>query len=199
MVPAIFMDRDGTVSYEVGYVNHPDRYDIIPGSARAIAKINSSAFLAVVITNQAGVARGYFKEEIILQVHEKLKKLLAGEGAHLDGIYYCPHHPDVGESPYRQQCNCRKPGPGLILKAQKELDIDLSRSYIIGDSIKDIEAGSNAGVKGIMVLTGYGKGEYEYNSEKWKVKPVHVAADLLEAVHWILSQEKSKKRARKAK
>ena len=189
MLPAIFMDRDGTVSYEVGYVNHPDRYDIMPGSAEAIARINFAGFLAVVITNQAGVARGYFKEELIVQVHEKLKRLIAEKAAHLDGIYYCPHHPEVGEPPYRQRCNCRKPAPGLLLKAQKDLNIDLSRSYIIGDSIKDIETGFNAGVKSVLVLTGYGKGEYEYGSECWKQKPLHVAQNLQEAVSWILARE----------
>ncbi|MEW5807229.1 MAG: D-glycero-beta-D-manno-heptose 1,7-bisphosphate 7-phosphatase [Acidobacteriota bacterium] len=187
MRPAIFMDRDGTVSYEVGYVNHPERYDIMPGSAEAIAKINSSGYLAIVITNQAGVARGYFREEMINAIHEKLKKLLAEKGARLDGIYYCPHHPDVGDPPYRQRCCCRKPEPGMLLQAQKELDIDLSRSYIIGDSIKDIQTGANAGVRGILVLTGYGKGEFEYGSDKWKVKPIHVAENLLDAVKWVLS------------
>ncbi len=189
MTPAIFMDRDGTVSYEVGYVNHLDRYAIMPGTAEAIAKINASGFLAVVITNQAGVARGYFKEELIGRVHEKLKRLLAVKGAHLDGIYYCPHHPDVGDPPYRQRCTCRKPEPGMIITAQKDLNIDLSASYIIGDSIKDIETGINAGVKGILLLTGYGRGEYEYASERWKVRPIHIAEDLSDAVDWILQRE----------
>ncbi len=189
MTRAIFMDRDGTVSYEVGYVNHLDRYEIMAGSAEAIAKINSSNFLAVVITNQAGVARGYFKEELVAKVHEKLKRLLAAKGAHLDGIYYCPHHPDVGEPPYRQRCSCRKPEPGMILRAQKDLDIDLSGSYIIGDSIKDIQTGINAGVRGILLLTGYGRGEYEHASEGWTVRPIHIAENLADAVDWILERE----------
>ncbi len=186
---AIFLDRDGTVSYEVGYVNHPSRYDIMPGSAGAIKKINQSDFLAVLVTNQAGVARGYFTEELILKVHDKLKKLLAEEKAYLDALYYCPHHPDMGEAPYRQDCDCRKPKPGLLQKAEKELHIDLSRSYIIGDSIKDIVTGFRVNMPGVLVLTGYGKGEYEYHSSKWNVHPVHVADDLTAAVNWILSRE----------
>ncbi len=186
---AIFLDRDGTVSYEVGYVNHPSRYDIMPGSVDAIKKINQSEFLAVLVTNQAGVARGYFKEELILKVHEKLENLLSEKNAYLDAIYYCPHHPELGEPPYRMNCNCRKPKPGLLMRAQKDLNIDLSKSYIIGDSIKDIETGFNAGVPGILVLTGYGKGEYEYHSSGWNIHPVHIAGDLMAAVNWILSKE----------
>ncbi len=186
---AIFLDRDGTVSYEVGYVNHPSRYDIMPGSAEAIRKINQSDFLAVLVTNQAGVARGYFKEELIMKVHAKLKKLLSEKNAFLDAIYYCPHHPEVGESPYRKNCDCRKPKPGLLQKAEKDLHIDLSRSYIIGDSIKDIETGFRVGMPGVLVLTGYGKGEYEYHSSKWSVRPIHIADNLTAAVNWILSRE----------
>jgi D-glycero-D-manno-heptose 1,7-bisphosphate phosphatase len=186
---AIFLDRDGTVSYEVGYVNHPSRYDIMPGSAEAIKKINQSNFLAVLITNQAGVARGYFTEELILEVHDKLKKLLSEKNAFLDALYYCPHHPEVGESPYRKDCDCRKPKPGLLREAEKKFHIDLSRSYIIGDSIKDIETGSRVSMPGVLVLTGYGKGEYEYHSSKWNVHPVHVADNLTAAVNWILSRE----------
>lgn len=187
---AIFLDRDGTICYEVGYVNHPSRCKIMPGSAAAIRKINQSDFLAVIITNQAGVARGYFEEDLISKVHEKLKGLLSNDNAYLDAIYYCPHHPEVGVAPYRKNCDCRKPKPGLLRRAQQDLNIDLSRSYIIGDSIKDIETGFQAGVPGILVLTGYGMGEYEYHSSKWNVHPVHIADDLMAAVNWILSQER---------
>ena len=186
---AIFLDRDGTVSYEVGYVNHLSRYDIMPGSADAIRKINQSDFLAILVTNQAGVARGYFKEELIVKVHEKLQNILSDRDAYLDAIYYCSHHPEVGEPPYRKNCDCRKPKPGLIKRAQKEFHIDLSKSYIIGDSIKDIETGFTVSLPGILVLTGYGKGEYEYHSSEWSIRPVHVAEDLMAAVNWIFSKE----------
>ena len=120
---------------------------------------------------------------------KKLKKLLSEENAFLDAIYYCPHHPEVGESPYRKNCDCRKPKPGLLQKAEKDLHIDLSRSYIIGDSIKDIETGFRVGMPGVLVLTGYGKGEYEYHSSKWSVRPIHIADNLTAAVNWILSRE----------
>lgn len=187
---AIFLDRDGTVSYEVGYVNHPSRYDIMPGTVEAIRKINQSEFLAIVVTNQAGVARGYFQEGLILEIHEKLRKLLSDKGAFLDAIYYCPHHPEVGDPAYRKECDCRKPKPGLLQKAQQDLQIDLTRSYIIGDSIKDVEAGHRVGMPGILVLTGYGRGEQEYHSSKWSVRPIHIADDLKAAVDWILSRER---------
>jgi D-glycero-D-manno-heptose 1,7-bisphosphate phosphatase len=114
---------------------------------------------------------------------------LKEDGAHLDGIYYCPHHPDVGAPPYRQKCRCRKPEPGLIEEAVKELNLDLKSSYMIGDRGVDIEFAHRVGAKGILVLTGYGKGEWEYWGRHWKEKPDHVAQDLFEAVQWILLQE----------
>jgi len=142
-----------------------------------------------VVTNQSGVARGYFPESLIHQVHQKMKKLLENEEAHLDGIYYCPHHPDIGVPPYRQKCRCRKPATGMIEEAMKELALDLSQSYMVGDRGVDIEFAHHIGAKAILVLTGYGKGEWEYSGAQWKVKPDHVAQDLFEAVQWILQQE----------
>jgi D-glycero-D-manno-heptose 1,7-bisphosphate phosphatase len=187
--PVVFLDRDGTINEEVGYVNHLDRFILLPRAGEAIRLLNQHHLRAVVLTNQSGVARGYFPESLIHQVHEKLKNLLKEEGAFLDGIYYCPHHPTAGNPPYRQRCRCRKPETGLIEKALEELNLDLSHSYMIGDRGLDIEFGHPLGVKGILVLTGYGKGEWEYLKENWKVQPVHVAPDLYEAVQWILLQE----------
>ncbi len=183
------MDRDGTINREVGYINHPSRLELIPSAAEAIQAMNKSAFLAVVVTNQAGVAREYFGEALVRVLHQKLKSLLASEHAFLDGIYYCPHHPDVGKPPYRQSCSCRKPKPGLIEQASRELSIDCARSYMIGDKPSDMELAHNAGVKGVFVLTGYGLGEHEYHSGRWAVEPLHVAENLLTATQWILSQE----------
>ena len=114
------------------------------------------------------------------------------EGAHLDGIYYCPHHPDVGEPPYRQKCRCRKPATGLVEDAVRELDIDLSKSYMVGDRRADIEFAHRIGIKGILVLTGYGKGEWEYSKNKWEGSPDYIAPDLYDAVHWIFKQEGEK-------
>jgi D-glycero-D-manno-heptose 1,7-bisphosphate phosphatase len=186
---AVFFDRDGTINEEVGYVNHIERFNPLPRVGQAIRLLNQHGWKTVVITNQSGVARGYFPESLIHQVHQKMKDLLKGEGAYLDGIYYCPHHPDVGEPPYRQKCRCRKPETGLIEKAVEELDLDPSQSYMIGDRGVDIAFGHRIGAKGILVLTGYGKGEWEYLRGQWKVMPNHVAPDLYEAVQWILKEE----------
>lgn len=189
---AVFLDRDGTVNEEMGYLNHIERFTLLPRVAQAIRLLNQHEFKTVVITNQSGVARGYFPESLIHLVHKKMEKLLSMEGAHLDGIYYCPHHPDVGNPPYRQRCRCRKPETGLVEDAVRELDLDCSQSYLIGDRGVDIEFGHLIGARGILVLTGYGKGEWEYFRDQWKVKPDHVASDLYEAVQWILLQESIK-------
>jgi D-glycero-D-manno-heptose 1,7-bisphosphate phosphatase len=194
---AIFIDRDGTISEEVGYVNHVSRYRVFPFSAEAIKLINDSPLKAVLVTNQAGVARGYFKEEIIGQVHSKLAEELGNHGAKLDAIYYCPHHPSVGEPPYRQDCNCRKPKPGLLENAAKDLSIDLHKSYMIGDRYSDVKLAHSVGARGVLVLTGYGRGEFEYQREEWAREPDHIAEDLLAAVKWILASETIRPDAKK--
>jgi len=186
------MDRDGTINEEMGYVNHLERFVLFPRAGQAIRLLNQNEIKAVVVTNQSGVAKGYFSESLVHLVHQKMQELLRKEGAYLDGIYYCPHHPDVGEPPYRQRCRCRKPQTGLVEAAVRELDIDLSRSYMIGDRGVDIEFGHLIGAKGILVLTGYGKGEWEYHREQWKAKPDYVAQDVYEAIQWILHQESLK-------
>ncbi len=187
---AVFIDRDGTMSEEVGYVNHLSRFKLLTNTASAIKLLNDAGVLAVVATNQAGVARGYFEESMIARVHEKLRAELACNNAKLDAIYYCPHHPSVGKPPYRADCNCRKPKPGMILKAKDELGIALDLSYMVGDKISDIEFGQKLGLKSVMVMTGYGIGEYEHQRQDWKVTPDFMAADLLEAVKWILDDIK---------
>lgn len=188
---AVVMDRDGTICDEVGYVNHVSRIRLLPRSAAAIRLAHGAGFKTVVTTNQAGVARGYFAEELIERTHEKMRELLATEGAAVDAIYYCPHHPEAGEPPYRKDCDCRKPRPGMLLRARDELGIDLARSYVIGDSMRDIEAGRAAGAVTILVLTGYGRGEYEHRSSGWRTRPDRIVDDLMDAVEWILSREKT--------
>jgi D-glycero-D-manno-heptose 1,7-bisphosphate phosphatase len=188
MEKAIFMDRDGTISKEVGYVNHLSRFSLIDRAADAIKLINGSDFLAVAVTNQAGVARGYFKEDLILKVHDRMETLLNEKGSYLDAIYYCPHHPEVGEEPYRKACDCRKPNTGMLEAAREDLDVDLTRSFMIGDKLSDVQLAHRVGGKGVMVLTGYGRGEYEALSEEDKKIPDHVAEDLYDAVKWILDQ-----------
>ena len=189
---AIFMDRDGTVCEEVGYVNHVDRIRLLPRSAAAIKAANDAGYQTVVVTNQAGVARGYFAESLVDDVHDRVRELLAEQGARLDGIYFCPHHPEVGPPPYRKECTCRKPRPGMLERARDEMGIDLGASYMVGDSAKDLGAGHRAGTTNVLVLTGYGKGELEHQSHAWSVQPDHVAADLQDAITWILDREASR-------
>lgn len=183
---AVFLDRDGTINEEVGYVNHPSRLWLLPGVASAIKRLNEREIYVIVATNQSGVARGYFDEELVKVVHQKMEELLAAEGARIDRIYYCPHHPTIGPPEYRRECECRKPRIGMIKKAVAELDIDLQKSYSIGDRIKDICFGHNAGLKSILLLTGFGRGEYEFQRHKWKETPEFIAENLMEAVEWIL-------------
>lgn len=186
---AVFLDRDGTINEEMGYVNHIDRFVLLPGVAAAIRRINESGLRAVVVTNQSGAARGYFPMELIDMVHQKMTGLLKEEGAFLDGIYTCTHAPpSEGKS---GGCDCRKPGIGLMKQAAQDLNLDLQRSYVVGDRFKDIEMAHNAGAKAILVLTGYGKGEIEYIEPTCKVKPDHVAKDLTAAVDWILTDASS--------
>ena len=187
---AVFLDRDGTINEEMGYMNHLDRFVLLPGAAAAIRSINESGLKAVVVTNQSGAARGYFLEELIDQVHRKMRDLLEEEGAFLDGIYTCTHAPpSKGES---GGCGCRKPKIGLMKQAAQELNLDLEKSYVVGDRFKDVEMARNAGAKAILVLTGYGKGELEFLGPSSKVQADFVAEDLAEAVEWILSDMSGK-------
>ncbi|MGD8376623.1 MAG: HAD family hydrolase [Acidobacteriota bacterium] len=185
----VFMDRDGTVSQEVGYMVHLDRYALLPRSVAAIRRINAAGMGAFVATNQSGVARGLFSEDLVRAVHRRLEEWLAEGGARLDGIYYCPHHPREGEGPWSIGCDCRKPRPGMLRRAAAEHDIDLSRSYMIGDTGRDLGAGAAAGATPILVLTGYGRGELEHLRHRWTAEPAFIAEDLAEAVGWILERE----------
>jgi len=184
--PAIFLDRDGTLSHEVGYVNHPSRFRLYPWSVDAVRAINRAGWLAVLVTNQAGVARGYFPEKVVHQVMDKLQKAMASGGAHLDEVYVCLHHPTLGEPPYRMDCDCRKPRPGLLRRAESELGADLSRSWVVGDRQGDLQVAWNAGARGALVKTGYGRGELEHLAPGWERPPDLVAAHVLEAVEQIL-------------
>ncbi len=186
---AVFFDRDGTLTEEVGYVNHPDRLALIPGAAEAIALLNRAGVPAILATNQAGVARGYFTEDMVLRVLQRLEDLLARLGAHLDALYYCPHHPSVGPDPYRRTCDCRKPKPGMLLRGAEAFGLDLARCYVVGDKISDVSFARSAGARGVLVLTGYGRGEHAFQQDRWTVTPDHVAEDAFDAVRWILARE----------
>ena len=190
------MDRDGCLIEEMGYINHPSRVRMLPRTPEAIARLNAAGIAAVMATNQAGIARGYFSNETLAAVNAELERQLGALGARLDALYVCTHHPTAGEPPYRQTCECRKPKPGLLLRAAAELGVDLSRSIMVGDKPSDVEAGQAAGAATVLVLTGYGRGEWEYRRHEWTVKPDHVAEDLFDAVEWAMARIGAGKSAR---
>ncbi|MDO4627456.1 MAG: D-glycero-beta-D-manno-heptose 1,7-bisphosphate 7-phosphatase [Pasteurellaceae bacterium] len=154
MKKAIFLDRDGTINIDYGYVHHIDDFQFIEGSIDALAQLKQMGYLLVLVTNQSGIARGYFSEQQFLQLTEWMDWSLADRGVDFDGIYYCPHHPD-GKGEFRQDCDCRKPKAGMLLQAMQELDIDPQQSFMVGDKIEDLQAGKAAQVKyTILVRTG---------------------------------------------
>ncbi|HUT69329.1 MAG TPA: HAD family hydrolase [Desulfatiglandales bacterium] len=191
MKPAVFIDRDGTINEQRGYINHISRFILLPGVGQAIYLLNKNDYHVVVASNQSGVAQGYFPVELVHETHELMKRELIKDNAYLDGVYFCPHHPNGIVSGYNKQCTCRKPGTGLIEKVKSDLEIDMDRSYVIGDRWLDIEFAYKAGLPGILVLTGYGRGDLEYVIPRKKTKPVFVAEDLLRAVTWLLKQDRS--------
>ncbi len=186
---AVFLDRDGTICEEVGYLNSVEQMRLIPRSAEAIRRLNEYGFKVVVITNQSGVARGLIPEQNLADIHAEMVRQLREKKAFLDGIYYCPHHPVEGNPPYLQECNCRKPATGLLEKAALELGIDLSSSYMVGDHFSDVECGKRIRAKTVLLLTGHGRQALERQRE-WPFQPDHIAFDLYEAVDWILQQER---------
>lgn len=185
---AVFLDRDGTINEQMGYINHLSRFHLLPGVAAAIRMLNERDVPVFVVTNQSGLARGYFPESLLAEVHGAMVQRLLREGARLDGVYVCPHHPEAKEERYRQACQCRKPLPGLFLQAASEHDLDLRRSYVVGDRWSDLKAAAACGAKGVLVLTGYGRGDFRYIGPQQKVQPCHVAEDLVAAVRWILQE-----------
>ncbi|MDP3987570.1 MAG: HAD-IIIA family hydrolase, partial [Candidatus Levybacteria bacterium] len=159
---------------------------LCPQAANAIKIINDSGMKSVVVTNQSGVARGYFTAAFIASVHRRIQSMLVPYHAHLDAFYFCPHHPE-GQGIYRLECNCRKPKPGMLLTAARDMGIDLRRSYLIGDTRRDIQAALQAGVKAVLVRTGYGR---EAEVESSDFDPNYVADDILEAVNWIMQDRR---------
>ncbi len=186
--PAVFLDRDGTIIDEVGYLNHLDRVRLYPWTAEAIRKLNQAGLPAIVVTNQSGVGRGYFAEELVHQVHETIARALAAEGARLDAFYYCPHHPEAALEAYRKDCRCRKPSIGMLEEAAQRFSIDFQSSYVVGDSTRDMQLGFNAGARTVLVLTGYGRGNYENQRHTWPRMPDLIAENLFEAVEQILGE-----------
>jgi D-glycero-D-manno-heptose 1,7-bisphosphate phosphatase len=187
---AIFIDRDGTLNEDIGYVSRPDELVLYPWAAEAVRLVNNSGFKAIVITNQSGIARRMYSEQTLGAIHQRMIDELASEGARLDAVYYCPHHPEVGGTHYGVECNCRKPRTGMLDAAAREHDIDLTRSFVIGDKSSDILLAENVGARGVLVLTGYGR-ETVAHPERWPCRPSFVAENLLQAVKQILDSDQS--------
>lgn len=189
---AIFLDRDGTINEYVGFLRKEEDFKLIPGVSEAIKKINNSGYLAIVVTNQPVIARGEVTEEELEEIHKKMETLLGLDGAYIDDIYYCPHHPDKGfegEIPeLKIECDCRKPKTGMLEKAAREHNIDLSSSIMIGDSTLDIKMAENAGMQSVLLKTGQ-KGE----DGKYEVSPTLIAEDLNDAINKIICKKASKK------
>lgn len=153
--PAVFLDRDGTINVEKDYLYRIEQFEFTPGAVEAIRLLNQAGYLVVVVTNQSGVARGYYTEADVVTLHRYIDAVLASQGARVDAWYYCPHH-QAGNVPYNQECDCRKPMPGMLLQAAADHAIDLTRSWMVGDKSADIEAGLAAGCRPVLVMTGYG-------------------------------------------
>ncbi len=185
---AVFIDRDGTVNEEMGYINHLSRFIILPGTAEAIRLLNEHGILAIIISNQSGVARGYFPISLVERVHGRLIEELEKKNAHIDGFFFCPHYPKGSVPEYSIECNCRKPKTGLIDKACHALSIDRSKSYVIGDRSTDIELATRCGMRGILVTTGYGLGEIDHVFPHIPFQPTYIAKDLLHGVRWIVKK-----------
>lgn len=196
MQPVIFLDRDGTINEEVNYLHRPEDLRILSGVPEAIRLFNEHGYQVVVVTNQAGVARGYYREEDVENLHRYLNEQLKPYGAHIDHFFYCPHHPEHGIGEYKQLCHCRKPETGLFERAEEFIQVDKEKSYMIGDKLIDVEAGHNYGVRGILVGTGYGSQIYEelnreYQTAKEEKPYDFYAEDLMGAARYILKEAES--------
>jgi len=193
MKKAVFLDRDGTVNEEVGYMRDLSLLTVIPGVGRAIKKLNDAGFLVVLVTNQSGVARGYFPESHVNEAHSRLKELLVKDGARLDAVYYCPHHPTAGTTKHTRVCACRKPGTGLIDQAVRDLTIDVHQSYMVGDKWSDVELGHRAGAASILVRSGFAADDPGNARPQHVADPDFTAQDLAEAAEWIIAHSKAER------
>lgn len=192
MRPAVFLDRDGTLVDELGFLARAEDLRLLPGAAEAVRRLNEQGLVAVVVTNQSGIARGLFGERELAAVHARLAAELARAGAHLDDVLHCPHHPSEGSPPWRQRCPCRKPAPGLVLEAARRHGLALADSWMIGDSLRDLECGARAGLAGsILVRTGKGADELATLPAAERARTL-VAPDVLGAVELLLAARQGK-------
>ena len=185
MKPAVFLDRDGTVIEERGYLGRLELIELFPGSAEAIRLLTAAGYAVVIVTNQAGIARGLFDEAFVQAAHARLDAMLREAGAVVDGYYYCPHHPDGVVDRYRLVCGCRKPAAGMVRRAAAALNLDLARSFVVGDKWLDMGLARNAGATGVLVRTGYAGGHEAVAPEG--CEPAVIVDTLLDAAHWILA------------
>ncbi len=174
----MFLDRDDTLIRDTGYLSDPDAVEPLEGAYDSVRRLNERGILAIVATNQSGVARGLFTEERLRAVHDRLVELFAGHGAVIDAIYYCPHHPQGTVEPYRTACRCRKPEPGMLLDAARDFGLDLAGCFLVGDKPHDMEAIHRVGGKGVLVGVGCSGGP--------AARPDFTAHDIADAVAWIL-------------
>lgn len=186
--PVIFLDRDGTINEEVHYLHRPEDLKILPGVPQAVRRFHEAGYLVVVITNQAGIGRGYYTEKDLEILNGYLNQMLAEEQAHIDGFYFCPHHPEHGIGEYKRTCRCRKPDIGMFEQAQRDFPVDKSRSYMIGDKLIDTQAGHNFGIRSVLVGTGYGAEIFKNQCESRQVTDDydHYAENLMAAADWII-------------
>ncbi len=185
MRPAVFLDRDGTLIEERGYLSKLEDIALFADTPAALRRLRDAGFALVVVTNQAGIARGYFDEAFVQKAHRYLGEMLAAEGIVIDGYYYCPHHPDGLVPEYSRVCRCRKPAPGMVEHAARDLDLDIDRSFVVGDKWLDVELATNAGARGILVRTGYGAGD-EQRPELSKA--IAIVDTILDAANEIVRQ-----------
>lgn len=189
--PAVFLDRDGTLTVESDWVRSGRDLALVPGAAEAVALFSRAGFTVVLVTNQSAVARGIVTEPELAAIHAHFAALLAERGARIDAFYHCPHHPTEGVGAYRTECACRKPRPGMLLAAARELGLDLSRSWIVGDALRDLEAGWSAGTRAVLVATGKGAAEHAAALAKGRAPDAFVP-DVLAAARWILGRVQGK-------
>jgi len=195
MRPAVFLDRDGTMIHDVGYLSRREDLRWFPWTIDAIRLLNRAGFLVFVTTNQGGIGLGYCTLEFVESTHRDMQATVEASGGRIDGWYYCPHHPRAVTDALRVACRCRKPQPGMIERAGREFDIDLARSFVVGDKLADVELGNGVGATSVLVRTGHGELEV---ARLGGIVPgaAHLAAELMEATSWILDRAGAKPESR---
>ena len=185
----IFLDRDGTINRESGYITSVEQLHLYEGTVPALKMLNDMGYRIVIVSNQAGVGKGLLTEPTLIEINNALLDMLKRSGIAIERLYYCPHHPEAVVPEYKRQCPCRKPGTGMVTRAALELGVDVRNAYVVGDKLTDVELARNFGGRGILVLTGYGEKERDkldqVRDEPGRVVPVYIASDILDAVNWI--------------